>query len=209
MEMWDAINGAWLELNRFDAARMNREEFVRFLEWVKSVSLAFDGSAYRTMLRNDAYWFTRLGLAIERADNTARILDVKYHLLLPETERVGGSLDYFQWTTVLREVSALTAYHWVYRQSVKPWLVADLLILNRQMPRSLANCCELLVRHLDLIGDAYGRRGQSQRLARNMQARLSSTNIDNIFQSGLHEFITGFVIDNNRLGNAIAEQYLY
>ncbi len=82
---------------------------------MKSASLAFDGSAYRTMLRNDAYWFSRLGVYIERADNTARILDVKYHVLLPETERVGGSLDYFQWSTILREVSALTAYHWVYR----------------------------------------------------------------------------------------------
>ncbi len=131
---------------------------------MKSVTLAFDGSAYRTMLRNDAFWFTRLGSAIERADNTARILDVKYHVLLPVTERSAARLDYFQWTTILREVSALTAYHWVYRESIKPWLVADLLILNQQMPRSLANCYEILVRHLDLIADAYGRRGPSQRL---------------------------------------------
>jgi uncharacterized alpha-E superfamily protein len=207
-EMWEAINGAWLELKGFNGAEMNREEFARFLEWVKNVSLSFDGSAYRTMLRNDAYWFTRLGLAIERADNTARILDVKYHMLLPQTERVGGSLDYFQWTTILREVSALTAYHWVYRQSVKPWLVADLLILNRQMPRSLANCYELLVRHLDLVADAYGRRGPSQRLASAMQARLSGTKIDGIFALGMHEFITDFVSENNKLGAAIAEQYL-
>jgi uncharacterized alpha-E superfamily protein len=207
-EMWEAINSAWLELKRFDKAEMNREQFVRFLEWVKGVSLAFDGSAYRTMLRNDAYWFTRLGLAIERADNTARILDVKFHVLLPETEHVGGSLDYFQWTTILREVSALTAYHWVYRQSVKPWLVADLLILNRQMPRSLANCYELLVRHLDLVADAYGRRGPSQRLASNMRARLTSARIDDIFADGLHEFIGEFIEENNRLGAAIAEQYL-
>lgn len=139
VEMWDAVNGAWLELKNFDNG-MSREEFARFLDWVKRAVLAFDGSAYRTMLRNDGFWFTRLGNAMERADNTARILDVKYNLLLPESEGIGGSLDYFQWTTILREVSALTAYHWVYRQSVKPWLVADLLILNRQMPRSLANC---------------------------------------------------------------------
>ena len=207
-EMWEAINGAWLELKHFNNADMNREEFARFLDWVKGVSLAFDGSAYRSMLRNDAYWFTRLGLAIERADNTARILDVKYHVLLPETERVGGSLDYFQWTTILREVSALTAYHWVYRESVKPWLVADLLILNRQMPRSLANCYELLVRHLDLIAEAYGRRGPSQRLASNMLARLSSARIEGIFTMGLHEFIAEFIEENNKLGAAMTEQYL-
>jgi uncharacterized alpha-E superfamily protein len=209
VEMWDAINGAWLELkNVGTGGDMSREEFVRFLDWVKGVTLAFDGSAYRTMLRNDSFWFTRLGGAVERADNTARILDVKYQLLLPATERIGGSLDYFQWTTILREVSALTAYHWVYRESVKPWLVADLLILNRQMPRSLANCYEILVRHLDLIAEAYGRRGPSQRHASNMLAKLSSTRIDAIFEQGLHEFVEEFIAENNRLGSAIADQYL-
>jgi uncharacterized alpha-E superfamily protein len=208
MEMWDSINTAWLELQKVDPAEMTREQFVGFLDWVKGVSLAFDGSAYRTMLRNDAFWFTRLGLAIERADNTARILDVKYHLLLPETERVGGSLDYFQWTTILREVSAVTAYHWVYRESIKPWLIADLLILNPQLPRSLANCYEILVRHLDLIADAYGRRGPSQRNASNTLARLRSTRIESVFSQGLHEFIEEFVADNNELGTAINQQYL-
>jgi uncharacterized alpha-E superfamily protein len=206
-EMWDDLNCAWLEMKKY-TNDISQEEFARFLDWVKRVVLTLDGSAYRTMLRNDAFWFTRLGSAIERADNTARILDVKYHLLLPATERVGGSLDYFQWTTILREVSALTAYHWVYRESIKPWLVADLLILNKEMPRSLANCYEILVRHLDLIADAYGRRGPSQRIATGMRARLSSSKIDEIFSTGLHEFVTGFIDDNNRLGAAIAEQYL-
>ena len=206
-EMWDDLNCAWLELKKFDNA-MSREEFTRFLDWVKKVVLTLDGSAYRTMLRNDAFWFTRLGSAIERADNTARILDQKYHLLLPETERVGGSLDYFQWTTILREVSALTAYHWVYRESVKPWLVADLLMLNRQMPRSFANCYEILVRHLDLIADAYGRRGPSQRIAATTLARLSGARVGAIFEEGLHEFVTDFITENNRLGAAITEQYL-
>src|SRR6266496_2503329 len=136
MEMWDAINGTWLELKRFGNGATSREEFMRFLRWVQESSLRFDGSAYRTMLRNDAYWFSRLGVYLERADNTARILDVKYHMLLPAHERVGGPLDYFQWSAILRSVSALTASHWVYRESVKPWLIADLLILRDEMPRS-------------------------------------------------------------------------
>ena len=127
VEMWDSINGTWLELQRYGNGPTSREEFSRFLRWVQESSLRFDGSAYRTMLRNDAYWFSRLGVYIERADNTARILDVKYHLLLPDNERVGGPLDYFQWAAILRSVSALTAYHWVYRDSLKPWLVADLV----------------------------------------------------------------------------------
>src|SRR5215212_4655925 len=129
MEMWDAINTTWLELQKLGSGPASREQFAYFLRWVQESSLRFDGSAYRTMLRNDAYWFSRLGVFMERADNTARILDVKYHLLLPPQEHVGGPLDYFQWAAILRSVSALTAYHWVYRESVKPWLIADLIIL--------------------------------------------------------------------------------
>ncbi len=207
-EMWDALNGAWLELQGFDSRRMNGEDFGRFLEWVKNVSLTFDGSAYRTMLRSDGYWFSRLGVYIERADTTARILDVKYHVLLPESEKVGGTLDYFQWTTILREVSALTAYHWVYRESIKPKLVADLLILNPQMPRSLASCYDNISRFLDAIGEAYGRQGPSQRMARKMLNDMTRTKIDTIFDSGLHEFIEQFITDNNTLGMVLSEQYL-
>jgi uncharacterized alpha-E superfamily protein len=207
-EMWEAVSDTAAELHRYDPARMTTEEMIRFLEWVKGVVRAFDGAARRTMLRNDIYWFLRLGGAIERADNTARILDVKYHILLPEHERVGGSLDYFQWTTVLREVAANTAYRWVYRQSVKPWLVADLLILNRQMPRSLASCYEVIARQTDQLADAYGRRGPSQRQARSMLSRLNGSRIEDIFQSGLHEFITGFLDDNAALGAVVTEQYL-
>ena len=208
IEMWDSINSAWLELRKWGNGPPSREEFARFLRWVMGTSLSFDGSAYRTMLRNDAYWFSRLGVYIERADNTARILDVKYHLLLPAQEQVGGPLDYFQWASILRSVSALTSYHWVYRQNVKPWLVADLLMLRDEMPRSLAHCYENLVQNLDRIAKAYGLQGPAQRHARTVRARLENSKIEEIFQNGLHEFIDDFVEDNNRLGSAVAQQYL-
>jgi uncharacterized alpha-E superfamily protein len=109
---------------------------------------------------------------------------------------------------MLRSVSALTAYHWVYRESVKPWLVADLFILNDQMPRSLASCYGNLARNLDLIAQAYGRQGPSQRLARAIRTRLENSRMEEIFQNGLHEFIEEFIADNHRLGATIAEQYL-
>jgi uncharacterized alpha-E superfamily protein len=208
MEMWDAINGTWLELKRYGNGLSSREEFSRFLRWVQESSLRFDGSAYRTMLRNDAYWFSRLGVYVERADNTARILDVKYHLLLPENERVGGPLDYFQWSSILRSVSALTAYHWVYRDSVKPWLVADLLILREEMPRSLNSCYEAIVRNLESIAAAYGRQGPAQRQARGIRNRLQNSQMDGIFQRGLHEFLGEFILENNQLGTVITEQFL-
>ncbi|MGC2126490.1 MAG: alpha-E domain-containing protein, partial [Methylovirgula sp.] len=155
------------------------------------------------------YWFSRLGLYIERADNTARILDVKYNILLPETEAIGGSVDYFQWAAILRAVSALTAYHWVYRASLKPWLIADLLILRSEMPRSLIACYDNIVRFLDAIGKAYGHKGAAQRHAHTVLARLMGSSTKEIFQSGLHEFVTAFVEDNTRLGTMVGEQYLF
>ncbi|MEJ8574569.1 alpha-E domain-containing protein [Microbaculum marinum] len=208
LDTWEAINGAWLELHRYRTDDISPSGLNRFVAWVKEVSLRVDGSAYRTMLRNDAYWFSRLGVYLERAENTARILDVKYHVLLPDTEPVGGGLDYFQWSAILRSVSALTAYHWVYRDSFKPWLIADLLILREEMPRSLASCYANLSNFLDELARTYGRQGDSQRQARRVYAQLRNARTDDIFQSGLHEFLVEFLEENNRLGTAITDQYL-
>ena len=208
-EMWDTINSGWIELQSAWSGRLRtRDQLTAFLRFVQEISLRFDGSAYRTMLRNDAYWFSRLGVHLERADNTARILDVKYHVLLPDKEHVGGPLDYYQWTAILRSVSALTAYRWVYRDTLKPWLIADLLILNDTLPRSLASCYGNLVRNLDRIGVAYGRQGPSQRHARGIRNRFEQSRMDDIFQRGLHEFIQEFLADNARLGDHIVTQYL-
>jgi uncharacterized alpha-E superfamily protein len=102
----------------------------------------------------------------------------------------------------------LTAYHWVYRESVKPWLIADLLILRDEMPRSLASCYQNLMLYLDHIARAYGRQGPAQHQAHVIRARIESSRMEEIFQNGLHEFIGDFIADNNRLGAAIAEQYL-
>lgn len=208
VEMWDAINGTWLELQRYANGPTSREQMSRFLRWVQESSLRFDGSAYRTMLLNDAFWFTRLGVYLERADNTARILDVKYHVLLPADEAVGGPLDYFQWAAILRSVSALTSYHWIYRESLQPWLIADLLILKEEMPRSLASCLENIVSYLDKISQSYGRQGPAQKQARALRTRLKNLRVEDIFQSGLHEFIQNFIAENNRIGGAIQQQYL-
>ena len=209
LETWEAVNDAWHEVQRFGTAIPDSTTLVRIADTIKDALLMFDGAAHRTQLREATYWFLRLGTTVERADNTARLLDVKYHLLLPRTEPVGGSLDYFQWTTLLRTVSALTAYRWVYRESVKPWLVADLLIFNRAMPRSLIACLEDAVWLLDQLAASRGRRGPANRIAANSLRALANSNIDTLFQSGLHEFLVEFVGENNRLGNAIAEQYLF
>jgi len=210
-EVWEAINDGFLEMKSFErkAGDCDRSAISRFTEFVKRLSIAYDGGAYRTMLRNDAYYFSRVGLFVERADNTARLLDVKYHVLLPDKEVVGGSLDYFQWTTILRSVSAHTAYHWVYRQSLKPWLVADLLILRPEMPRSLISCYESAVRNLDRLAKSHGRQGPAQRHARDVHGRLENLSVERLFQSGLHEFVEAFIDDNNKLGALVSEQYLF
>lgn len=212
IETWETINAGWQEMKQVqrqrDKSGLNTEELVAFLDMSMKLALDVDGSAYRTMLRNDAYWFSRLGLYVERADNTARILDVKYNILLPETEAVGGSLDYFQWNAILRAVSAVTSYHWIYREGVKPWLIADLLILRPEMPRSLIACYGEIVRFLDAIANAYGRQGTAQRKARQIFTQLQNATMKDVFSTGLHEFLTAFIEDNNQIASAIAEQYL-
>ena len=208
-EAWESLNTAWHEVLRLQALDLSQTDIREFTEAVQRSVAAFDGTAQRTMLRDDAFWFLQLGAAVERADNTARLLDVKYHLLLPRDEPVGGSLDYFQWSTILRTVSALTAYRWIYQDAVKPWLVADLLIFNDRMPRSLACCYDTIVELLDFLASGSGRRGPAHRQASQIQLQLRETDVQAVFKSGLHEFIEQFQIDNNRLGVAIAEQFAF
>ena len=207
-EVWEILNDAWNTMQRRDLMNLSGQDLMRFLAFVKEVSLRFDGTAYRTMLRMDHYWFQRLGMFIERADNTARLLDVKYHVLLPAQEPVGGGLDYFQWSALLRALSALNSYHLIYREGIKPWLVADFLILKREQPRSLISSYESLTYVLDLLAERYGRQGPSQRHVRRVSAGLQNLDGGSLFQQGLHEYLQDFLADNNALGMAISEQYL-
>jgi uncharacterized alpha-E superfamily protein len=208
-DMWDALNETWLQARGLAAEAGTGERIAGFLEWVRERSQLFNGAYAGTMLRNDAFHFTRLGTFIERADNTARILDVKYHLLLPQGEGVGGALDYSQWQAILRSVSALRAYHWVYHERLQPWLVAELLILRPEMPRSLRSCYDEITRCLELIAEAYGgRRSECHRLAGEMHARLRYGHTKGLFQTGLHEFLTEFIDRSIVLGDEISRCYL-
>lgn len=209
VEAWEAINDTWLERDSIvnDAAVADRLAHV--IDWVKTRSIQFRGAYASTMLRNDAYHFTRLGNFIERADNTARILDVKYHVLLPKYEPIGGGLDYYQWTAILRAASALRAYHWVFNDRVQPWKVAELLILHAEMPRSLSHCYEEILDNLDKLSTAYGGRiGECHRLAGEFHAKLRFGRIETIFNTGLHEFLSETVDHTAMLGQHIAEFYL-
>jgi uncharacterized alpha-E superfamily protein len=208
-DLWEAVNATWLEANALTDADFTVERVRGVLEWVKARSLLFNGTVNNTMLRKDPYWFARLGTFVERADNTARILDVKFHILLPQYERVGGILDYYQWAAILRAVSALRSYHWVYRDRLKPWLIAELLILRPEMPRSLRSCLDEIAGYLEALGQSYNLRGECHRLAGQMQAKLRYGRTEEIFQTGLHEYLTDFIDTNTDLGEEIAKLYLW
>jgi uncharacterized alpha-E superfamily protein len=208
-DMWDALNETWLDARNLQPDLTSSQGLLHFLDWVRERSLLFNGAYASTMLRNDAFYFTRLGTFIERADNTARILDVKYYVLLPQHEGVGGALDYYQWQSILRSVSALRAYHWVYHDRLKPWLIAELLLLRPEMPRSLMACHDQIGQYLGLIADAYGgKRGEVHRLAGALHAMLRYGRIQDIFQSGLHEFLADFINRSVQLGGEISRFYL-
>ena len=209
VDMWSALNETWMRVREKLSPALEGEQLAEGLEWIKERSQLFAGAYNTTMLRNDAYFFTRLGTYLERADNTARILDVKYHVLLPQDEGVGGALDYYQWQAILRSVSALRGYHWVYHDRLKPWLVAELLILRPEMPRSLSNCYDQIAQQLDLLAQAYGgKRGECHRFAGEIYARLRYGRVQDIFQMGLHEFLTDMIDGTITLGREISRFYL-
>lgn len=209
VDMWEALNETWLGSRNFSDADFEVERVTTFLDWVKHRSLLFHGAYANTMLRHDSYYYTQLGTFVERADNTARILDVKYHVLLPNTDSVGGALDYYQWQSILKAVSALRSYQWIYHGRLKPAHVAELIILRPEMPRSLQSCYAQITHYLDKIADrSGGRRGECHRLAGQVEAKLRFGRIEDIMNRGLHEFLTEIIEDTEALGGHIAEFYL-
>ena len=203
-EMWEIINSSWLELSAVDEKVVLRAPSPWF-DWVKERSHLFRGVTFGTMRRDDAYDFTRLGTHIERADSTARILDVKYHVLLPSVRDVGGAVDYYQWSAVLRSLSAFESYRKVYKDAITPMRVAELMILRDDVPRSLAFC----------MGEAYTTLGkvrnsdstETLRRAGEMRAALQFGRIRDIFKEGLHEYLTLFLSKNSELGTHIEASF--
>lgn len=205
-EMWEALNSTWLELSALTPARLASRGYRNFFDWIKERSHLFRGTAVATMLRDERYHFLRLGTFIERSDNTARILDVKYHILLPAHVEVGGALDYMQWGALLRSVSAYRTYHHAYKETITPSQVAEMLIFNISFPRSLHASVNDTVEMLNAIGGPRG--AEARRLAGALHASLHYGKIEDVFAHGLHEFLTEFIAANNALSNEIQSAYL-
>jgi len=204
-EMWEVLNSTWLELQHVNESRLDTEGVSQFFDWVKERSHLFRGVTVGTALKDEAFQFNRLGIFLERSDNTARILDVKYHVLLPSVDDVGGAVDYYQWAAVLRSVSAFESYRKVYRDVVTPLRVAELLILREDMPRSLHNCMNEAYEILKLLSTAQAR--EALRLAGDLWAHLHFGRIDVIFNHGLHEYLTDFLSRTTALGDEINRSY--
>ncbi|MFQ5624133.1 MAG: alpha-E domain-containing protein [Paracoccaceae bacterium] len=208
-QVWEALNGAFQDLKRLDRMARSRAELPMLCDWTNSNAAQVRGAIESTQLQQDGYDFMCLGYYLERGDNTARLLDVKYHVLLPTTHRVGGSLDNYQWTTLLRSVSGLRAFHWSYGGDYTPAKIAHFLILNTACPRSLLHCAEQAVHHLERLGRAYGTKTAAQSAARALFARLAEAEIGDIFDDGLHEFLGRFIGENAALAGAVADSYLF
>ncbi|MER9327507.1 alpha-E domain-containing protein [Mesorhizobium sp. M0152] len=208
-ETWESINEAWMALKRMLAKPIDERDLPSVLDAIKRETALIRGSFYGTMLRNEIFDFSQLGTYVERADNTARILDVKYYVLLPSISWVGSTLDNYQWESILRSVSAHRSYRWVYDADYKPTNIADYLILNVRMPRSLTFCYRFLAEHLKFLSDDYGERHVCHETACRTQAMLTGGSIKDIFDAGLHEFLANFIRDNTRLGDEIAQDYRF
>jgi uncharacterized alpha-E superfamily protein len=205
-EMWETLNATWLEVRGMRRERVVGSGATQFFDWVKERSHLFRGVTYGTIVRGEAFNFSRMGTFLERADNTARILDVKYHILLPSVRDVGGALDFYQWTALLRSVSAFETYRALYHDQIFPIRVAELLILEQRMPRSLAACSFQINNALERIVGQHDH--AAKRLAVELLARLTHADIEEIFQDGLHEFLMSVLADIIELGNRIQRAYL-
>ncbi|MEP7276056.1 MAG: alpha-E domain-containing protein, partial [Betaproteobacteria bacterium] len=177
-----------------------------FLEWVKMRSHLFRGVTFGTMLRDEAYHFIRLGTHLERADNTARILDTKYHILLPSAADVGGAVDYYQWQSLLTSVSGFESYRKIYSDVITPLRVTELLVLRDDMPRSLHSCMNFIFDTLEVLCDEHSR--ELSRKAGELHARLHYARTEDIIRFGLHEYLMDFVERIAALGNDVSRVFL-
>jgi len=166
------------------------------------------GTIETTHLRNDGYDFLGLGYGLERADNTARLIDVKYYVLLPRVDYVGSEFDNYQWTTLLRAMSAHRAFHWAYGGDVTPAKIADFLILNAKFPRSLMASALAVERHLGHLEETYGRRTEAQEAAEGLRDALRGLSVEEIIEEGMHEFLSRVIGQVNRIGGIVHDTYL-
>jgi uncharacterized alpha-E superfamily protein len=214
-EVWETQNATWIESKQWFEQPI-QDDPSRLLEWVKYRCHLFRGVMHGTMLKNESFYFMNIGTLLERADNTARILETKYEYrdVKKTTSDKGQSEDpadndffnFYHWAALLRSVSAFEIYRQIYSDQVTPKEVAKLLILNRQMPRSLICCVNELIPLMAQIKNQQGK--EVERLLGKLQASLDYADIDEVFEMGLDEYIQVFLERINRIGDVFSKTYL-
>lgn len=207
-EVWEIQNQTWLDMQKLLKGNMLDDDPSKFFEWVKYRSHLSRGVTLGTMLRDEAVHFIRLGTFLERADNTARILDVKFHNGAAAAP-IGDAMsqrDFYYWGALLRSVSGFEIYRKVYRDLITPARIAELLMLRGDMPRSLLACMDEVVHNLREVRNDVS--ADTERLAGRLHAALQFSKIDDILDAGLHDTLTRFLADINDLGNRVSRDFL-
>jgi uncharacterized alpha-E superfamily protein len=208
-EVWEAVNENWMWLSGILAHPIAVTDIPEVLGEVRRHSALVRGSMQGTMLRNDIYDFAQIGTALERADNTARIINVKYYTLLPSASFVGSPLDNVQWETILRSVSAHRSFRWLNDDDMTSSNIADFLILDNRFPRSLAFSSRIIEENLNFLEKDYGQRMPCHDLVDKQRDKLRQHTIQTIFDEGLHKFINEFIRDNNAIGTQIEKDFRF
>ena len=208
-DVWEAVNETWLQLKPAFETRTYRSDLPDLFARVRQLTAQVHGTIHCTMLRNDILRFVVLGTMIERADNTARILDTKYYVLLPSSASVGSSLDRVQWEMILRSASAERSFHWLHGGDISPAAIVDFLIHDVRLPRSIAYCYQEITTTFDALEKAYGFRAAAHDKATHLSALIAGLSSDVIMGSGLHEFLIDLLARNASLSSQIEADYRF
>lgn len=208
-ETWQAVNDSWMQIRDLLAKPIVEQRLGEVLGAIRQANLLAHGAVIGTMPRDEAFHFARAGTFIERADNVARLLDIKYYLLLPSLSYVGSSLDTGQWDSVLRAVSGDRAYRWLASTQIDARSIVQFLVFDTRFPRSLAYCHIALRDHLDALARLHDRPSASHEMMRAAVQTLLDTGLDGVFEQGLHEFLLAFLATSNRVGHAVANEFRF
>ena len=206
-EVWLSLNESWMTCESTLKRTVNIRDLPVILENIIKGSSLFRGALHGTMLRNDIFNFLRLGTFIERADNTVRTIDTKYHRLLPTAKVIGGSNDQSQWEVMLRSLAAWRSFNWLKKGRLDPIGVADFLIFDERMPRSIKFCYKEVRSNLEDLSSSYDKDYQSLSLANEIYLSLNDDNLGNATKSDLKFFLTEHIAKNYQLSQAITNDF--
>lgn len=204
-DVWESINSAWIEIKELKRKGVKESNASSVFDWVRARSHSFRGAAYGTLLRNDAFHFLRLGTFVERADTTARVLDIR-HVMATKSLEEHPTQTFFEWTALLNSLAAFEAYQNTYGHNLDAMNVAELLILDQDVPRSLHGCLAEIAFLLEEIESGQARR--ARRLASSLYANIRYGDTDYIAERGLHDYLVDFLVRIQRIAGQIQKDYM-